>query len=274
MGKYIKFMKIMLIAIGVLLIIRSGIAVSRMVSDSAAVSERTNTECITEERVFDYADKLTDTQEEKLRQLIAKREKQIQADIVLVTLQEGLSESELMKYSDDMQDEMKFGYNAPYENCVILVDDWTSKYMWLHTGGSVLKKYDTGLVNYVLDKTCEYVSTSPYKGYQAYVNNVYKTMRGSGFFKTYIPNAAFFLIALIVTIVFLLINLLKKGAKKTTEAATYMKNHKFEVLASSDMFLTKSVTKRRIESSSGGSGGGGSHSSGGGNSYGGGGRSH
>lgn len=268
MKKYINFIKIMLIAIAVLGVIRIGI----MFAGNSNTAPRANTECTTEERVFDYADKLSDTQEQELRKLIAEKEKLIQADIVLVTLQEGLSESELMTYSDDMQDEMKFGYNAPYENCVILVDDWTSKYMWLHTGGNVLQRYDTNLINYVLDETCRYVSGDPYKGYQTYVNSVYKTMRGSGLFRVYIPNVAILLAALLITLVFLFINLFRMGAKKTTVAATYMKNHKFEVLASTDMFLTKHVTQRRIESSSGG--GGGSHTSGGGHSYGGGGRSH
>ena len=267
MKKYINFIKIMLIAIVVLGIIRIAITLVA----SPAVSERTNTECTTQERVFDYADKLSDAQEQELRLLIAEREKQIQADIVLVTLQDGLSESELMTYSDDMQDEMKFGYNAPYENCVILVDDWTSKYMWLHTAGNVLNRYDTNTINYVLDEICKYVSADPYKGYQTYVNSVFRTMRGSGLFKMYIPNVAILLGALLITIVFLLINLFKMGGKKTTVAVTYMKNHKFEVLASTDMFLTKHVTQRRIESNSGG---GGSHTSGGGHSYGGGGRSH
>ena len=54
--------------------------------------QRTNTQCVTDERVFDKADVLTDKEEEKLRRLIAKREKQTGCDIVLVTLNEPLAE--------------------------------------------------------------------------------------------------------------------------------------------------------------------------------------
>ena len=52
--------------------------------------QRTNTECVTDERVFDNAGVLSDREEEKLRRLIAKREKQTGCDIVLVTLNEPL----------------------------------------------------------------------------------------------------------------------------------------------------------------------------------------
>ena len=52
--------------------------------------QRTNTECVTEERVFDNAGVLSDKEEEKLRSLIARREKQTGCDIVLVTLNEPL----------------------------------------------------------------------------------------------------------------------------------------------------------------------------------------
>ena len=54
--------------------------------------QRTNTECVTDERVFDNAGVLSDKEEEKLRRLIAKREKQTGCDIVLVTLNEPLEE--------------------------------------------------------------------------------------------------------------------------------------------------------------------------------------
>ena len=119
MKGYIRYIKYDLIFIAFLLaamFLLSGI--KKAGTDRA---ERMNAECVTQERVFDYADKLTDAQEEKLRKLIAKREKQIQADIVIVTLDEQMTDYDVMVYSDDLQDSWKFGYNEPYGNCAMLV---------------------------------------------------------------------------------------------------------------------------------------------------------
>ncbi len=276
MKGYIKYIKYDLIFIAFLLVaifLLSGI--KKAGTDRA---ERMNAECVTQERVFDYADKLTDAQEEKLRKLIAKREKQIQADIVIVTLDEQMTDYDVMVYSDDLQDSWKFGYNEPYGNCAMLVDNWGTGYMWFHTAGNVLNKYNSDArIDFLLDKTCEYVNMSPYLGYRAYVNTLTKNMQGTVFFTWYVPHLAVFIFALIVTIVFLWINLYKRGARKTTTSSTYMKNQAYQVRRREDLFIGKNVVQRRIETSNrggGGGGGGGSHRSGGGHSYGGGGRHH
>lgn len=276
MEGFLKYIKYDLIAIAVLLAAAAvSFGVKRgMVSSEGA--ERANAECVTDERVFDYADKLTDAQEDKLRKLIAKREKQIQADIILVTLEEQMTDYEVMVYSDDLQDSMKFGYNGPYGNCAMLVDNWETGYMWFHTAGNVMEKYDSdSRVDFLLDKTCEFVNISPYMGYRAYISTLSKNMQGSFFFSLYVPHLAVFLFALTVTGIFLWANLYKTGAGKTTTSSTYMKGQTYQVRKREDFFLSKNVVQRRIETGgrNGGSGGGG-HMSGGGHRYGGGGRHH
>ena len=57
-------------------------------------------------------------------------------------------------------------------------------------------------IDFLLDKTCEYVNMSPYLGYRAYVNTLTKNMQGTVFFTWYVPHLAVFIFALIVTIVF------------------------------------------------------------------------
>lgn len=86
--------------------------------------QRTNTECLTDERVFDGAGVLSDKEEEKLRRLIAKREKQTGCDIVLVTLNESLkeyaraiepgviSEEYVRVYAEQSWENMGFGYDS------------------------------------------------------------------------------------------------------------------------------------------------------------------
>lgn len=55
---------------------------------NASRTERTNTECLTDERVFDQADVLSGEEEEELRSLIADREQMTGLDIVLLTVRE------------------------------------------------------------------------------------------------------------------------------------------------------------------------------------------
>lgn len=276
MKSYLKYLKVDLIIIAALVVLIAAWTGMKRGIASAAGVERANTLCTTEERVFDYADKLSDRQEDKLRKLIAKREAQIQADIIIVTMEEDISDYEVMVYSDDLQDSEAFGYNEPYGNCAMLVDNWATGYMWFHTAGNVMEQYDSDdKINFLLDKTCEFVNASPYRGYRAYVDALTTGMQGTGFFTLHVSYLAIGLAALAATALFLWINLYRKGAEKTTTASTYMKDQSFQVIRKEDTFLTKNVTKRRIETNSGGgSKGGGGHISGGGHSYGGGGRHH
>ncbi len=82
MKKYLKHFCFLFIAVGVLLIIFIAVSVTKKPPIGYV---RTNSQ--EEERVFDYADKLTDEEEEALRELIADKEVMIGCDIVLVTIQ-------------------------------------------------------------------------------------------------------------------------------------------------------------------------------------------
>lgn len=111
---------------------------------------RTNEECDTTERVFDYGDKLTNEEEENLRALIAQREKQIGCDIVLVTLNEELFQ-DIRDYADDFYDNHIFGYNKPWGDGVVYVDNWYDGYVWLSTSGKAEDKYSANMINELID---------------------------------------------------------------------------------------------------------------------------
>lgn len=244
---------------------------------------RTNTSCKTQERVFDYGDKLTDQEEDALRRLIAKREAQIGCDIVLVTLNEPVGDSmyALRDYADDFYDENQFGYDKAWGDGVLLVDNWYSygDYngdTWLSTAGRVERKYSNGMINSLLDYVCEVVNANPYDAYTRYVNRVYEDMSGASFVFLRLKNNVILAIALVVTVLYLLINLSLEKGKKTTTAKTYMVSGNSYLRDKQDVLLTKNVTRRIIQTSSSGgsSGGGGHHISSGGHSHGGGGRHH
>ena len=92
MRDYLKFFRWIFVIIGVLIVVLLGIEGLHKAIASIGYYERINTECTTTQRVFDHADVLTDKEEQKLEELIAKREKQTRCDIVLVTLNESLKE--------------------------------------------------------------------------------------------------------------------------------------------------------------------------------------
>lgn len=252
--------------------------------------ERTNTECTTE-RVFDYADVLTDEEENKLREQIAEREAQIGADIVLVTLNESLKEYArgydpnvpyykfTMIYADNFYDEHKFGYNKPIGDGILLLDniyreDDGSVYTWLSTCGKVEDRYSSAMIDHILDEFYEYVDTNPYLAYKNFVDDVYRDMSSSGseIMPWYMP----FFIAVIVTVIFIIVNLANRKGKKTTNQRSYVNGGQPKMKRKEDTFIRKNVTSRTIETSSGsssGGGGGGHHTSSSGASHGGGGHS-
>lgn len=234
---------------------------------------RTNTGCLTDERVFDYADKLTAMEEDMLRELIAQTEDEIGCDIVLLTIDEQVSS--MMDYADDFYDYNGFGYNKECGDGAIYVDNWATGDVWFSTCGRVEDRYSTAMIDRLIDDVCEDVNDDPYYAYRTYVNRLGEDMSGRGGSFSDAPSAGYaFLIALIVTAFYLIINLIQSKGKRTTTAITYVPGGRPFIRRREDIFLNKHVTKRHIDTSGGSGGGGGHHISHSGVSHGGGGGHH
>lgn len=250
--------------------------------------ERTNQSYVTQERVFDYGDVLTDREEEKLRRLIAKREEQTGCDIVLITLQESLKEyareiepnapyGQFVRiYAEQFYEENHFGYDKPNGDGILLVDNWYREddghiYTWLCTTGRVKDKYSDAAVNHILDNVYRYVESDPYRAYKTYINDFYHDMLGIQIFHTYVPGFVPWVIGLISAAVFVVCNGKSRKGVKTTTALTYTGGVQPQFRVRQDRFLRKSVVSRKIETNS--SHGGGHSGGGGGGSHGGGGHS-
>ncbi len=293
MREYFHYFKWLYIVLGVMLCIYGLLAGGHWMTSKAAGHQRTNKECTTKERVFDYGDVLTGKEEEKLRRLIAKREKQTGCDIVLITLNESLKEyaraidpyadyEEFVRiYAEAFYEDNNFGYDKPNGDGVLLIDNWYreddgSIYTWFSTTGKVKDAYDYMDIDHLLDNVYRYVEHNPYKAYKTYVNDFYHDMTGLRAFHLYVPDIVPWVIGIISAAVFILCNRRAKSGAKTTTAITYVNGLEPQFRIKEDRFLRKSVVTRKIESSSSGgggrSGGGGGHSGGGG-SHGGGGHS-
>lgn len=248
----------------------------------------TNTERLTDERVFDYADILTSSEEDELRKLIAQREQEIHCDIVLVIISDEnyASDNAMMNFADDFYDNNKFGYDKPWGDGALYLDNWKNSswvnhdtsYCWFSTCGRVETAYSSTMISDLIDDVNYYVNDDPVRGYEEYINSLSRTMAGKTFSLTpsnssTIPLKAMPIISLVVTGVYLLIFLRRNVGSRTTTPTTYLINKKPEFPVYVDRFLTKHVTQRHIERSSS-SGGGGHHISSGGHSHGGGGGRH
>ena len=198
MREYFRYFKWVFIVIAVLVLILGGVKGVQKAASAMGKHERTNTECSTTQRVFDYADVLSDAEEKKLEELIARRESQTGCDIVLVTLFESLEEyareiepdvpyNQFVRiFAEQYYEENNFGYNKPNGDGVILVDNWFRGadgkiHTWFCTTGIVKDAYSDADIDSILDDVYLYVEDNPYRAYKTYVNEFYRHMTGKRF---------------------------------------------------------------------------------------------
>lgn len=245
------------------------------------------------QRVYDFADVLTDDAEKRLTDLISKCEEQGECDIILVTIDQpvGLSDAAwdrgMVNIADDFYDQNAFGYNRPYGDGALLLDNWyhagqsdSQAGAWLSTSGKmedIIGKSEERTVFRAFDDGLE-VSTE-----EAYARAIKKIAQfGQNDSNGEVVHLPWFLVPilpLIVALIFAFSNMKQVPGKDTTNPTTYVPNGNYVMRAERNDFIRKSVSKVKIqtESSSGGSrsgGGGGSyghHISSGGRSHGGGG---
>ena len=289
MKKFVECFKIPLIIFTVFLVVG---LICKTITDSRPKVEfsRNNTQCITDERVFDYADKMTDEEEELLRDTIQEAELRCGLDIIVVTLDETLEDyaesyepyigpvepyEYTMVFADNFYDEGVFGFNKAHGDGVILVDNWYREsdggvYSWMSTSGKAIDGFTVDDTEHILDMCLDYVEDDPAYAYTYFVELVadhmdpnYNLADGMG------PVS--FIIGLIAGLIFFFMNRGGKIGKNTVQSKAYVKREKTNVLDSQDIFITKTMTRRKIETQSSTRSGGGSHVSAGGHSHGGGG---
>ena len=188
-----------------------------------------------------------------------------------------------MVYADDFYDAHAFGYNKPYGDGVIYVDNWHREsngncYTWFSTSGKAERKYSNAMIDHLVDKVCTFTNVSPYYSYRTYVNTFYYDMCGLIPFTYEMPLIILLMLAAFITFIYLWIHLSNNIGKKTTGANTYVNGGNSDVIRQDDILVNEFITRRHIEQSSGSGGGshggGGHHTSSGGHSHGGGGGHH
>lgn len=276
MRAYLKHMRIPLIILGVLLGLY--LIMSLIRSGSSKEYVRGNDSC-NGQRVFDYADILTDREEEKLQELIEKRQDEIGCDIVLVVLDEPLkdyalayedqlgyiSEDEyVMVYADNFYDENGFGYDRAHGDGCVYVDNWNRSdsaygyaYSCFSTSGRVEQSFSMSEIDSVINNVNEIVEDNPYEAYKGYVEEVARMMSGKLIGEAKMPFFTMILAALVVAAIYLFVHISTNRGKKTTVSTTYVNGGRPFLRHRRDVLVDTKVTRRHIERSSSGGGGGG-----------------
>lgn len=278
--QYFKYFKIWFIIAGILAVITIGAAVVHALTPKPV---RGNGQEPTE-RVYDYADMLTEEEEQSLREYIAECEEKIQADIVIVTISESVEydlqdqdlpeafhakevgstdwSTAMRDLADNFYDYNNYGYNKVHGNGVLLLDNSYEgqKGSWLSTCGNVYDYFGDYEIDQALYAVDDYIDESPYRAYKNCISYVTRTMEES---QESMPMtfAPWILVGLVVALIYAAVNLHQNKAKDTTATNQYVDGKKPKINDTRDQYLRKNVVTRRIETSS--SSGGSSHRSGG-----------
>ena len=288
MKKFIQIFRVPLLIFAVFLVV--GI-ICKVITDRRPEIEfvRANEECVTEERVFDYADKMTDAEEEELRAKISEAENYCGVDIIVVTLDESLEEyaksyesvigpvepyQYTMVFADNFYDEGAFGFNEAYGDGIILVDNWYREsdggvYSWISTSGKAIDIMTTDVCERVLDYYTDFVEDDPAYAYNYFVELAVTYLDPNTNLGDSLGGIFSVGIGLVAGLIFFFVNFGGKKGSSTVGTKTYVKSGKADVAERQDIFITKTMTRKKIETQTRSSGG--SHVSAGGHSHGGGG---
>ena len=246
------------------------------------------TPCVDEtDKIYDFADLLTDSEENLLYNDVKDYINNTNYDLVLVTTLEN-PKSTARDYADDFYDYNDFGFNKTRDGVLILIDMATRE-LYISTSGYAIKMYDDFRIEKILDNGYNYITSEKYYntfssmidsinnyfniGYPKTNQNLQIDEFGNPYYIKYIPYYIVLIIAFIITFIITLIFYNKSSLKiKKIETISYLKE-KNNIQQTDNLVNTIITHKRRQSSSSGTSSGGSSfHSSSSGRIHGGGGR--
>lgn len=287
---YFRYFRIWMILAAVGVLAFGGMKLAHK-NDEATVLPPRNNEKAPAQRVYDFAEVLTSSEEKDLERLIAECEEKCRCDLVLVTIDQEVGESDaqwnesMVNIADDFYDQNAFGFDQPYGDGALLLDNWyhagqsdSQAGAWLSTSGKL--EYAIGAseeraVFQAFDDGMEY---SAHDGYANAIKKITQIGMGDSAKESYqFPWVMVLIVPTVVALIYACVNMHQAPGVDTTTATTYVPGGKPIMKSRRDDFLRKTVSKVKIEteSSSGSrsSGGGsyGHHTSSGGHSHGGGG---
>lgn len=252
------------------------------------------------EKIYDFADILTDEEESLLKEKIDKFIEDNKMDMVIVTDSFQYSyDRENEEYADDFYDYNDFGMDFEYNSGVLLLRNAnpSDPYYHMSTTGNAQLYLNDSRIDYILDsiysdirsgnyyqgfsRFIEYTNNEIQSGYPSTASNYYLDEYGNMHRlkpKYHAPIGIALLVGLIVAGIIIAVMVTKnKMVRKAHEAGEYLDKESVNITNRQDTYLRSTTTSYTISSSSSGghhSGGGGHsfHSGSSGHSHGGGGR--
>lgn len=242
------------------------------------------------EKIYDYAEILTDEEEEKIYDLIIDFYNKYQTEVIILTVRESYySDSKNEEFASDFYDYNDFGIDfAKYDGILIYRNAYEyDPYYDIYTFGDAQLYFNSYRYNQVLDIVYDDLHTGNYfRGFTIFLehfNNYYEDgtvmknyyVDDFGYLQEkYVPpfmTSAIFSIIVTIIIVIILIKR-NKMIVKATNADIYLDMSLINFTKRKDKFINSRTTSYTVSSSSGSHSGGGSSSgsSGGGHSSGGG----
>ncbi len=231
------------------------------------------------QKIYDYADLLTDEEEKTLYNKVEQFIENHNLDLVLVTISEnpyGVSDDYTKEYAQDFYDYNDFGIGNTHDGLIILID-MANRYPYIATTGQAILIYDDSRINNMHDAAFDYLVDGKYfEAFNTYVES------SEGFASNGIPDsnslfcidengnyymcktltipkrvnwALALLVGFIVALATLLIHLAKyKGIRLATNADSYV--DKVKRGENVDQFLTTFTSRVKRSHDNGRIGGG------------------
>lgn len=249
------------------------------------------------ERVYDFAGILTESEEDTIREELAESVKKSKLDLVIVTVDENFGYRQ-QTLADDFYDAGGFGYeeNIEHASGVLLLVDMDDRQLYISTAGIGIFYFNDEIIDDILDDIAGYATDGDYEEmcltflnqvvdyvkdtkhtdeyeevieawysgeYQDY-GELYECMsdeidsfRKESFFTLFQNPLIDFIIGAVVALIVVLALKNPKGVRMTVNNHTYRKKDELELLAKEDRFLRRTTVTHKIESSSGSGGSGG-----------------
>ena len=223
-----------------------------------------------DEKIYDFADLFTNSEEEKLYKNVKAFIEKNNIDMAIVTIDYNNKNSS-MAYADDFYDYNDFGIGKNYDGILFLID-MDNRKMWISTTGSAIQTFESD-INSILDDCYSYISNEKYFDCaNTFINSAQNTITSAKFMGWVIGFVIAIIVSLLIPTIFCLVNKAKhKAIKLATHADTYLDKNSITITNSNDIFVRTHTS--RVAKASSSSSGGRSHSGSSGISHGGGGRS-
>ena len=230
-----------------------------------------------DEKIYDFADLYTDSEETSLYNKVNSYIQSYNMDLVIVTINSN-NKSSPQEYADDFYDYNDFGISSNRDGILFLID-MQNREIYMSTTGTAIEMYNDYRINEALDSVYTYMSDEEYyEGTSNYIN-IIRDYASSGFPKNnnssnsdvLQPIVTAMIISLFITIIIMVILINKnKLVRKATTAEEYLNKESVNIKRISDILISSNTTKHKIEHNSS-SGGSSTHCSSSGGSHGGGG---